>query len=397
MRGLSAVLLVLLAQPATATSDTDAFTGRVRLALPPVIWAVPGIETNVYFDNVVLAVNSANYVFDVTCPKGFHLGERWTFTPAAEDVGDHPFLLEVRDESNSVIARNRSTLRVVPGDAGAGLDRALLMIGASWTEASVYPEHVLVLSKTAGNPKLRLIGSRGPGNQPATGEVRHEGYSGWTAQAFITLSGPLARSGYHKRPETGSPFMYTTEDGKPRLDFARYCREFNGGLPPDLVTIQLGPNDVFTATEETIEARIDAMFGYYDQLVGMVRTAGRETQIGIALTVPPAVSQDGFRNYRGAGRQTRWQYRRNQHRVVERMLERYGGREKENIFLIPTYLNLDTVHNYPRYTAAWNSRTAETGSRVNNGTHPSPEGYRQVGDSIYCWIKGVIAAHGGAR
>ncbi|PYV15500.1 MAG: hypothetical protein DMG07_09620 [Acidobacteria bacterium] len=391
------VLLVALAQPAAGAAAADTLPGRVRLALPPVIWAVPGIETNLYFDNAVLVLNPANYVFVASCPKGLQLAEKWTFTPAPEDVGDHPFQLEVRDESNSVLARARSTVRVARADAGAGADRTLLMIGASWTEASVYPEHVLVLSKTAGNPKLRLVGSRGPGNQPATGEVRHEGYSGWTAQAFITLAGPLARSGYHKRPETGSPFNYPGDDGKPRLDFARYCKEFNGGRAPDLVTIQLGPNDVFTATDETIEARIDTMFGYYDQLVAMIRGVGRETAIGIALTVPPASSQDGFRNYRGPGRQTWWQYRRNQHRVVERMIERYGGREKENVFLIPTYLNLDTAHNYPRFSTPWNSRTAESGSRVNNGTHPSPEGYRQMGDSIYCWLKGVLAAQDGTR
>lgn len=45
-------------------------SGKVRLQLPKVIPAAVGIEMNVYFDNVILAVNPANYAFDVTCVKG---------------------------------------------------------------------------------------------------------------------------------------------------------------------------------------------------------------------------------------------------------------------------------------------------------------------------------------
>ena len=46
---------------------------------------------NVYFENVALMINSANYVFDVTCKKGIHQSERWTYIPAVNDVGNYPF------------------------------------------------------------------------------------------------------------------------------------------------------------------------------------------------------------------------------------------------------------------------------------------------------------------
>ena len=103
---------------------------------------------------------------------------------------------------------------------------------------------------------------------------------------------------------------------------------------PDFVTIFLGCNDTFSVNDETIEARIDWMFGHYDALIGAIKKADPKTQIGAILLVPPAASQDAFgANYRCG--QTRMQYRRNQHRVVERMLAHYGDREDEGIFLIP--------------------------------------------------------------
>jgi lysophospholipase L1-like esterase len=262
------------------------------------------------------------------------------------------------------------------------------MVGASFTEYSIYPQHILDLSVRDPFVLLKFVGSRGPGNKPPTGELRHEGYSGWTAQAFATLTGPLSRSVYHKRPQTGSPFAYEDGDGQVQLDFDRYCQEFNQGQGPDFVTIQVGINDTFTATDETIDSRIDTMLRFYDQLIEMIRRHRPRTRIGCNLVTPPAASQDGFRNYRGPGKQTRWQCRRNQHRLIERMIERYQHREQESIFLVPTNINLDVVHNFPKFRAPINARSSAQIDRINNGTHPDTAGYQQIGDSIYSWIKG---------
>jgi hypothetical protein len=112
-------------------------------------------------------------------------------------------------------------------------------------------------------------------------------------------------------------------------------------------------------------------------------------RIGILITVPPAASQDAFgANYRTG--QTRWQYKRNQHRVVERLKEKYRGKEKEHIWLVPTHLNLDCRHNFPTRESKWNAHIPAKGIRLNNGVHPSSAGYYQIGDSIYCWLKAVL-------
>lgn len=377
--------VAVLSLAAAPSQSSDCIAGPVRLVLPGSIYATPGLECNVYFDNIALMLNRRNFAFDTTCEKGVQLAERWAFTPTAEDVGSYPLAIEIRDEANALVARATTEVHVV----APGTDRSpksLLIVGASFVEYSIYPQHILDLSKREGAIPLVLVGSRGAGNMPPVDDLRHEGYSGWTATGFATLAGPLSRSGYHHRPGTGSPFVYASPDGETGLDFARYCDELNGGRAPDFVTIDLGGNDIFSATDETIDATIDRMFGHLDEVINSIRKAGPETRIGILASTPPSISQDGFRNYRGTGKQTQWQFRRNVHRLIERKIEHYDNRTSEKIYLVPTYVNLDTEHHFPTFSSPRNARSGDSIVRVNNGTHPSPSGYEQIGDSVYSWI-----------
>jgi len=379
---LTAATITLCCLPARAA------TGDVRLSLPPVIHAAPGVECNLYLDNVVLVLDADDYAFDVRCDKGVQMAERWTFTPKEEDAGAYPISVTVRDVTNNAVAQGVTTLVVAAPSQPRPV--TLLILGDSFTQASIYPQHVLDLLDADPLIEPVLIGCRGADNKPADGPLRHEGYSGWTAQAFVTLTGPLSRSGEFKRPDTGSPFVYESAAGTPALDFTRYFQQFNHGAAPDFVTILLGTNDVFSDTDDTIESRIDGVLDYYDQLLAAIREAGPDTRIGVLLTTPPSNSQDGFRNYRGAGKQTRWQYRRNQHRLVERMIERYAGRESEHVYLVPANVHLDAAHGFPTWTSPRDARSDEKVTRVNNGSHPSAAGYRQIGDSIYAWIKVML-------
>lgn len=372
---------VLADEPSPPADATANIPGAVRLTLPPTIYAVVGQEMNLYFDNVVLVLNPENYAFDVSCPRGRQQADRWTYTPAAADVGTVPFQLDVRNEQNELIAQARCELKIAGAESGDKPPVSMLLIGDSLTHASIYPQR-LAESCQASGQKLQLVGSFGPGGMP--GEIRHEGYGGWTAKRFATHYREVARTGDYK--DRGSPFLYPQPDGDPQLDFTRYCRDVNEGRLPEIVTIFLGPNDVFSATDETIEATIDDMLRNYDALIQMVRTASPDIRIAAMLPVPPAASQDAFgANY--ANGQTRWQYKRNQHRLVERMLAAYDGREQDKIDVVPTYVNLDCRRHYP-FDPAQPDGAADQGGRQNNGVHPAAAGYRQIGDTLYAWLLG---------
>jgi lysophospholipase L1-like esterase len=378
--------LVPMASSQAVLSATADFHGPVRLILPKAIYAVANVETNIFFDNVVLTPNSKNYTFEVNCEKGMLFEDRWAYTPTSKEEGEYPLTLEVRDETNKVVARAYSKLYVADASAKAGVPVTLLAIGDSLTEASAYTGRLLELASSGDGPALHLIGSRGPNNSPAHGANRHEGYSGWTAQAFVTRDGPLSRSGYFKGEQTGSPFVYV-EDGKKQLDFERYCAQFNNHKAPDFVTIALGTNDIFRGTDETIDSITDTIFSYFDQLVDMVHKYSPSTKVGVLLVIPPSQSQDGFRNYKGSERQTRWQYRCNQHRFVERLIAHYEGRESENTYLIPTYLTLDAAHDFVTRPSSWSAENPEEVDRVIDGIHPAPAGYREMASAIYSWMK----------
>ena len=132
---------------------------NIRLILPEKIYAIPGVEMNVYFDNVVLVINPANYVFDVTCEKGTQQSERWTYVPATDDIGRYPFEIQVRNDQNQIIAQAKSMLYVVPAEAGSGRSITQLCIGDSLTHESIYTDQLLKLCSKPGNPRLTLIGT----------------------------------------------------------------------------------------------------------------------------------------------------------------------------------------------------------------------------------------------
>lgn len=391
-RSVIAILWILLAVGCCIAQDNTAPAAEqsiapedlvaknpLRAILPPDLYAVPGHEINVYFDNILLSSNFRMLHIDADCPRGRQGDERWYWTPAPEDVGDYTLTIKISTPDEVPCAEVSTTVHVVPADAGAQADITILNVGDSLTHAGYYPGELFILFQAEGNPTAKMIGN-------LTGRVEgsfHEGYGGWQWATFCTRWTD-GEDQYAK-----SPFL-RLEGDKPVLDFQAYCDKLNGGVGPDFLTVLLGCNDTFSASDETIEAKIDVMMGYADQLIAEFQRVSPGTQIGICLLVPPSTSQYAFGASYKAG-QTRWQYRRNVQRVIERQIEKFAGREDENIFIIPTYVNLDCENNYPGREEPVNARSTKTVFRQNNAVHPAPEGYYQIADSIYYWLKYRLA------
>lgn len=350
----------------------------LHLTLPPVVYAVAGVETGLYFSNVVLSSEPDKLVFAVTCEIGQADARAWRLTPTAAQVGEHPLSLRVTDSAGRVLAEAATRVCVAPADAGSKRQIALLIVGDSLTHASQYPNQVARLLSQPGNPTWRMLGTHKP---PSAAEnVVHEGYGGWTWRAFNTRFNP---DGSLAARTNSSPFVFAAGDPPtPTLDVARYIAERCDGQAPDYVTFMLGINDCFglkADQPEALEAGITAVFQEADRLLAAFHRAAPHAQLGICLTTPANSRDEAFvANYKAA--YPRWNWRRVQHRLVERQLAHFGGREAAGIFIVPTELYLDVTDGYPE----------------NNAVHPNVAGYQQIGNAIYAWLKSRLAARSNA-
>lgn len=366
-------------EAAAKAAQPAALPMQKQFFLPEKLYAVPGIECNIYFRNIFLAVNPANYVFDVTCKVGRNDRKRWRFTPAAADAGKtYPLSIKVYDR-NGLAAEGETTVYVAPADAGKGKALSILIVGDSLTSATVYPARLYQLCRQGGNPKLTMIGSRPGSRRPSVPqEVAHEGYGGWTWLSFMTRHQGAAASKF-----------LTKKDGKPVFDLARYLKKYNNGKTPDVITFQLGVNDVFSADEASLPKRIRTILANADKLIAAFRKEAPDALIGVGF-VTPGADQDAFGTNYKCG-QTAWGYCRNHFRLNQAMAKHFAKYGDPKLVMIPSNVGLDTENNFPVRKEAVNSQNKTMVSRQSNGVHPAPSGYNQIGDTYFAWLKNQIA------
>ena len=349
----------------------------LHLTLPSVVYAVPGVSMSIYHDNIVLTEHPENYRFEFKCDTGTNESRRWTINATDKDAGDHAMEVIVKDAQGNFIEKAAATLRIVPRDAGKERPLRLLIVGDSLTHATAYPNEIARLLSEPGNPKWKMLGTHNPAN--ATPGIAHEGYGGWTWVNFLTkwdpqpagvTAGPLAR-------RSTSPFLFADANGKGVFDLNRYFKEHCDNQPPEVVTFLLGINDCFGAKVDDpaeMDKTINAVLDNADKLLAEFHKAAPQAMLAVGLTTPPNARESGFEaNYKG--KYHRWGWKRIQHRLVQRMMERLSHREKDGIHLVPTELNVDPVDGYPD----------------NNGVHPNTTGYNQIGASFYSWMKAWMA------
>jgi lysophospholipase L1-like esterase len=358
-----------------AQKEKSVMLEDIGLFLPEVVYAVPGVEMNVYFDNLVQVTNSANYVFDVNCTKGRNDQLRWRFLPTEKDVGIHDWSIKVYGQQG-LVAEGSSKLVVSALDKVENRQLSILVVGDSLTAANAYPTRIFALSKEPGKMAMQMIGScgNGPERSAIPGEVAYEGYGGWSWSSFVKGK----NSKFLQFPDNDNSKTGT-------LNFQAYLDQHNAGKAPDVITIMLGINDIFAAQDDTIDSRIETIFADMELLLREFRRVAPDALLGVALIPPGAGSQDAFGANYNCG-QTRWQYTKNQRRYNSALLAKFTADNSLNVSLVPVYINLDCLHNYPQLTSEINHGNKATITRLNNGVHPSSAGYNQIGDSFFSWL-----------
>ncbi len=349
-----------------------------RLFLPEKIYAVPGVECNIYFKNIFLTINHANYVFDVDCEAGRNDLKRWRYVPTEKDGGKKiPLTLKVYD-GDGLVAERSTTVCVAPADAGKDRKINILQIGDSLTNYTIHSAQLYKYCQAPGNPKLTMVGTRyfNPRGEKLPTEVKHEGYAGWTWNRFITLFGE----------KKSSKFLFK-KDGKIVISPADYLKKYN--LPtPDVITFQLGVNDISNIVAENRDEKIKKILADADTFITAFKKDIPNAIIGVAF-ITPAADQDAFGKIYKC-RATAWLRFQNQFYLNNEM-QKYFAAKHPDIIMIPLVLGLDSENNFPvkKEPASMNSKTLVR--RQNNAVHPNHDGYRQMGDVYYAWLKNILA------
>lgn len=332
-----------------------------ELVMPPYIFGVQGRECNVYFDNLHLAA-AGDYLHDVTSASttGTQQQERWTWTPSGA-LTSGSVVVGVNDKrTGTALVTKTSNQRAAASTAGTGLTKKVIVVGDSLVAAGVITQTMLDIS--AGDAMhATMLGTLG------TAPNQHEGRGGWTVSTYVT---------------TGSPFYISGA-----VNFPQYLTN-NSIAVPDWVLIHLGINDVFGQTTDAgASSTADSAFTLLDTLITSIKVSGAGVNVGLMIPTPPSATEDAFgANY--ATGSTRWRFKRNILIWARQMLVKYAGQEASRIYLIPSNTALDTVNNMSiAASAPVNSRSLVSSTRQSNGVHPATQGYQQIGDAVWAFLK----------
>ena len=332
-----------------------------ELVMPPYIFGVQGRECNVYLDNLHLA-DSSEYLHDITSAGGVgtQQQERWTWTPSGA-LASGSLVVNTHDKrTGSMLATKTANQRAAASSAGTGLTKKVIVIGDSLVGAGAITQTLLDIS--AGDVMtVTMLGTQG------TAPNKHEGRGGWAISTYVT---------------TGSPFYISGA-----VNFPQYLTN-NSIATPDWVLIHLGINDVFGQTSDAAaNSTANAAFVNLDILIASIKAAGAGVNVGLMIPTPGSKFEDAFGNNYATG-QTGWRFKRNILIWARQLIATYAGQEANRIYLIPSNTALDTVNNMSvAASAPVNSRSLVSSTRQSNGVHPSTQGYQQIADAVWAFLK----------
>lgn len=421
------------------------------LAFPPKIYALPGLQSHIYPEHLFLEDYNL-YNHDITCSKGKQMerGWLWDYNSNTPDApGNYPLTWNVHDkQTGDGLTSGALTLQIVNPSLKDNQTINISVIGDSLVNSGSITQGILNNAETDVTNAL-LIGTRG------TGLNKHEGRGGWTindytgegrtyysfsvtgvtttpainstkykigttellvqevsisngtGQIVCSLdSGPaptLNSSGILEKSNSGigdatisysnssavsgNPFWNRTSNV---LDYTNYLT-LNSLDTPDIVFIQLGVNDTFGfTTDKQVTDFVAVAFPKLDTLINSIKASN--SAVKIVLCAPPSyANQDAFGTNYACG-QTSWRAKRNIVIFNRELYRVYSGKEANNIFVLASGVNVDTVNNFPILAQAIpvNSRnTAITYKPMVNGVHPDVSGYYQIADSMWACAKAI--------
>ena len=157
---------------------------------------------------------------------------------------------------------------------------------------------------------------------------------------------------------------------------------------PDVITFQLGVNDISNIVVENREEKVRKILADADTFITAFKKDIPNAIIGVAF-ITPAADQDAFGKVNKC-RGTAWLRFQNQFYLNNEMQKHFAAKHPD-IIMIPTGLGVDSENNFPVRKESVSHGTKNTIYRQDNGVHPAVSGYNQLGDIYYAWLKNILA------
>lgn len=348
-----------------------------KILLPTNLFATTGIEFNLFYDTVVMSDCPERVLFnyrvfaDSSATNGTNMQEGFRWTPTAADCTTNSFKVVAYHEQTA-IASKQCALIIKPTNYGVGgglIGRKVLLIGDSLVSGSEITMHLTNLFLGNGTV-FACVGSQG------SNLSKQEGRSGRSFDWFMTNS--------------ASPFVFSGN-----LSISNYLSTNSITLTnKDWVIMHLGVNDVFSLTNDaTVVTRLNSITNhiwmFYTNLRAYYVAVGQTNpgiNFAIVPQIPPSRGQDAFGKSYNAG-QTVARYRRNNDLLVNRIIDTFDNLVPSNIYVLPMGFGIDSVYGMPTNIVDVNARNAYKVVRQSDGVHPATNGYWQIGDQIFSFIK----------
>ena len=333
----------------------------VHVHLPDSIYTTSTSKFSIYYTNLIPSEFLNNEQIVVNCSVGY--ADSMKYNLDSLNAGRYNFNIQIYDSLGSFVEEDNSKIIVTNDTITHNDTLKVLIIGDSFTWMGISEKYIKDFYEKTSNHPIKFLGTKYNTYEQyhaVENGIYHEGYTGKTWYFFAN--------------DLLSPFVYDTVGA---VDLNRYFNIELNGEKPDVVVIFLGINDIGSgdpSTIETIDLRIDTIFGssQMTKIINSFVDVLPNAEIGIVLTPPLNEREDTYTN---PAIPDYWERKRMHHRLCQRYEDYFKTLNYPKISIIPVNVNIDTY----------------LGFGVTDSIHPNDFGFKQIGYSIYGWLKYQIS------
>lgn len=341
------------------------------IILPNKIYCAVGSETNLYYENIVLCDNIANYDIDWSMSsatpfsRAYNECLRLNPTDATTELG---CILKVKDKyTEEVIVEKSFKVQAY----NKNLTKNVVFIGDSLTDRGYYEAEI---QENLSNKGITTVGTLVDnvtiGDKTIT--THNEGRSGWSAYNYLNSENYNGFNNAFYNPSSKT------------FDFSYYVNH-NGYSNIDCVVITLGTNDI--AGLDNINGDFVGVVNNIKAMVNSIHAYNSNIKVIVSLTTPGA-EQDGWGKSGGrTGSACAFNFR--EKKLVRLLIDEFDGKHA-NVFVSPNYIGVDTHRDFPTVSEKASNRNSEIISRQIDNVHPTLEGYLKIADVIWGTMQGVL-------